>query len=298
MNWIEKCDLIGNLYRIAREELSTPSGTTWSNSKSENESYTYSPSLRIRSSTKRNLEKEERGKKKRKTTTTTRMTSTVKSLPSPPLMATRTKTEKATVPRDVKTLPQIGHSATTASASPASAKNSAMSTTKERNGYNNPIIDLYVDHMDSLRNMTQPNHHDVRVLTYDKWNAAVRCDRLIVRMVLLGGVLTVYEPETGITLRRASCHRKSLVKTFDPVERKWNSGCFHSFLEIERALARRSDVTEIGISLSEIKEQSTVGVINHLLGKNDVKKKVISIWSRTDEKRPPPVIPFDFMYSA
>jgi len=141
--------------------------------------------------------------------------------------------------------------------------------------------------MDSLRTMIPLDHHDIKILIYDQWNAAVRCDKLIIRMILIGGVLTVYEPEMGISLRRASCHKKSLARTFNPVEKLWISGCFPPFVEIEEALAKRSDVTRVGLPLSELKHQSIIGVINHLLGKDDIHKKMLSIWSKTGHNHPP-----------
>nr|GBG35418.1 wsv134-like protein [Marsupenaeus japonicus endogenous nimavirus] len=307
MNWIEKCNLIGNMYRIAKEELSNPSGIIWSNLRNKEQTYTLSPSLQTHSNMKKmsRLTQSPTIQEKMKTKTNVRknvmtMTTTKKRwkqkkkkmmMESSPLgMVTLTEKENTTNLKNIiKTSPPLPPPCpvTTASVLPASFENltaMTMTRTTMKSSYNNPIIDLYMKHMNSLRNMAPSNHHDIKVLIYDQWNAAVRCDKLFIRMVILGGVLTVYEPEMGISLRRASCRDKFLARTFDPVKGIWESGCFPSFLDIEKSLTRRSDVIKLGLSLSEVKDKNIVGVINHLSGKEDSQKKVLSIWSKTGER--------------
>nr|BDV49907.1 MAG: wsv134-like protein [Metapenaeopsis lamellata majanivirus] len=133
--------------------------------------------------------------------------------------------------------------------------------------------------MDRLKNMIPPKDNSgVHILLYDKWNAAIRCDKLNIQFIVLGGVLRVYEHERGISMRKATCHQKSLVRIFDPLHNKWLSGCFSSFSDIEKKMEQILDVQIINIPLSDLKEKNIAGLINHLTG-NTSEKSIISIWS-------------------
>nr|BDT62877.1 MAG: wsv134-like protein [Trachysalambria curvirostris majanivirus] len=278
MKWIEKCKLVGRLYQIAKEELMKPFGNTQLSMKNKLNSFSASPQKQnrlciLKEKRRKTCNKSKKIKQKEHTSTQIKM-------------AQMEKIERET----------NGHLLVPVNAYKNLQKGSIDIKIKEKikkRNYDNSILDMYVKQMYCLKDMGPPNEFDIKICLYDQWNATVRCDMYNFYMVLIGGILGIYEPEMGITLKRA-CQNKRPIRVFNSSNNCWNRRCYHSFSSIEKTFEKRPDVSEIKLPLSRLNYNNNINdIIDYLLGKKDHSTKIISIWDQNYQNRPP-IIPIEY----
>nr|BDT62767.1 MAG: wsv134-like protein [Metapenaeus joyneri majanivirus] len=288
VNSIGTCLLMARLYRIAKEELAKGYGTKWLNKRQKMSNYSsFQSSLNHTDIKMNNLlakkkEKLMRRKKKRRKTMIMTMKKKKMMMKKKNMMMAKEDVVKPLLsPQKIKqNKSSIGHFLKTVSVWLGLTKNSTA-----MKNYNNPIIKRYVYQMKRFKNIFPTyKSSDIKILLFDKWNASIRCDKLFIRMVILGGVLRLYEPETGIIMQKVSCHNKDFVKTFDTITKTWINGCFQPFSQIEKKFKKRLDVTEITLPLTEVRQKDVVGIIEYLTGRQTSETKILSIWAKSIEK--------------